>query len=143
MSSLLVLLVPVGLLSGLLLVLGVLLLLLHYWLLLLRLLADAELFDQLLHGREGAGGAAGLGEQDLAVLAHDEDAALGALGRLLEADGADQGRRGVAQQRVGKLLLLLELGVGRGAVGGQAIDGEATRRERSVAVSEEADLGGA
>ncbi len=87
--------------------------------------------------------ATGLGDEDLAVLVDDKDAALGALGRLLEANGVNEGGGRVAQQRVGQLLLLLEGGVCLGRVGAQAVDGEAAGGEGLVRVAEEADLGGA
>lgn len=88
-------------------------------------------------------GHAGLRDQHLALLVDNKDTALGRLGALLEADGLDEGRLGVAQQRVRELLLLLELGVVLGRVGAQAVDGETVCRQGLVGVAEEADLGGA
>lgn len=97
--------------------------------------------DDLLDGINSSSRATGLGEDDLAGLVDNKDAALGALGRLLEADGGDQGRGWVAEERVGQLLLLLEGGVGLGRVGRQAVDGQAAGRQGLVRVAEEAGLG--
>lgn len=82
------------------------------------------LLDQLLHPVNRGGGTARLGDEHLALLVDDEDAALGALGRLLQANGLDERGGRVAQQRVGQVLLGLEGGVGLGRVGAQAVDGE-------------------
>ena len=102
-----------------------------------------ELLDQRLDAVDRGRGAAGLGDEDLAGLVDDEDAALGALGLLAQANGGDEGRLRVAQQRVLQALLLLEGGVGLGRVGAQAVDGEPVGRKGLVGVAEEADLVGA
>lgn len=59
---------------------------------------------------------AGFRSENLAVLVDDEDAPRCAFGSLLEADRADEGGAGIAQERVGQLLLSLESGVGFRAV---------------------------
>lgn len=102
-----------------------------------------KLLDKLLHPLNSASRAAGLCDEHLALLVDDEDAAQGGLGRLLQVDGPDEGLLGVAQEGVGELLLLLEVGVGLGRVGAESVDGEAAGRERLVGVAEETDLVGA
>lgn len=96
--------------------------------------------DQLLDDFDGSSGTTGLSCQDLAVLVDDKDAPGGALGRLLEANGGDEGLGGVAEQCVGQLLLGLEGRVGLGAVGRKTIDGEAGSSEGRVRVAEETHL---
>lgn len=87
------------------------------------IVAGAEFFDEFGDDVHGGVGSAGLSSKDFSRLVDDKDAAGGSLGGLLETDGADEGGAGVTQQGVGKLLLLLEGGVGLGRVGGQAVDG--------------------
>jgi hypothetical protein len=106
-------------------------------------LTVGHLGDELLDYIDSRSGATWGTGQDLAGLVDDENPAGGALGRLLEANGANQRGVGVAEKRVGQVLLLLEGSVGLGRVGGQAVDGESTGRQRLVGVSEEAGLRGA
>lgn len=101
------------------------------------------LLHQLLDPVMGANGASCLSDEDLAILVNDKDASLSARGGLLQANGSNERVAGVAEKRVGKLLLLLEGGVGLGRVGAQAVDGEAVSGQRLIRVAEEAHLGGA
>lgn len=102
-----------------------------------------QLLDKRLDALRRRRRAAGLGDQHAALLVHDEDAALRALGLFLEADGRDERRRRVAQQRVRQLLLLAEGRVGFGRVAAETVDGEPVGCEGLVGVAEEADLVGA
>lgn len=106
----------------------------------IRLNLSTKLLDELLHPVNSTLRASGLGNEHLALLVDDKDAALGALGDLLEADGTDERRLGVAQQRVGELLLVLESRVGLGRVGAETVDGQAAGCEGLIRVAEEADL---
>jgi hypothetical protein len=86
-----------------------------------------------------------LSSEHLAIFPDDEYASLRALpaARLTQPDRFDQVSFGVAQQRVGEVLLCLEGCVGLWGVGGQAVDREAGGGQRLVGVAEEAGLGGA
>jgi hypothetical protein len=102
-----------------------------------------QLLNELLYPLNSASRAAGFGDEHLALLVDDKDTALGALGCLLQVDGADEGLLGVAEERVGQLLLVLEVGVGLRRVCAKTVDGEAAGGERLVGVAEEAGLGSA
>lgn len=54
-----------------------------------RATSPLELLDQRLDAFDGRSGPSSLGDQDFALLVDGKDAALGALGLLLEADGGD------------------------------------------------------
>lgn len=102
-----------------------------------------KLLDKRLDAIDSALRTAGLGDKHLAILADDKDTALDALGALLETNGTDEGKVGVAEQGVLQLLLGVEGGVGLGGVGAEAIDGEAVGSEGLVLVAKGADLLGA
>lgn len=102
-----------------------------------------ELGNKLLNSVNSGSRTSRLGNKNLALLINNKYTTLGALGRLLQANGLNEGRLGVTKKRVRELLLLLECGVCLGRVGAEAIDGKTISSERLVRVSEEADLGGA
>lgn len=78
------------------------------------LVLPLQLFNQSLDSIRSSSRTARLGNKHLALLADDKHATLGSLGLLLQANGRDESRPGVAQEGVGQLLLLLEGGVGLG-----------------------------
>lgn len=62
----------------------------------IKLNLSTQLLNELLHSVDGALGASRLGNEHLTLLVNDKDTALGAFGDLLEADGTDERRLGVA-----------------------------------------------
>lgn len=66
----------------------------------------------------------GLSQENLTLLGDRKDAALGALWGLLQSDGADERGCGIAEERVGQVLLGTEGGVCLWRVGREAVDGE-------------------
>lgn len=107
------------------------------------LVLSLQLLNQSLDSVRGSGRTAWLSNKDFALLVDDKDAALSTLGLLLQANGCDESRLGVAQEGVRQLLLLLESGVCLGRVGAQAKDGKAISSQRLIGIAEEAHLGGA
>lgn len=79
----------------------------------------------------------------LSVLVDNEHTTCCALGSLLEANGGDQRGRGIAKQRIWKLLLGLERCVGLWAVSAKSVDAETSSSERLVGVAKETGLGSA
>lgn len=102
-----------------------------------------KLLNKSLDSVNSALGATSLGDEDLALLADNKDAALSAAGALLQANGGNERLLGVTEKRVLELLLVLEGGVGLGRIRAEAVDEEAVGSERLVGIAEEADLLGA
>lgn len=106
-------------------------------------LCASQFLDNGLYDIDGGGWSTRLGGKNLAILLHYKDSSLCALWSLLEADGSNQGSRGVTEKWVGQLLLSLEGCVCLWTVGAQAVDCKTSLRERLIAVTEETNLGSA
>lgn len=94
----------------------------------------------LLHHFQCPFWATGLGRKHLTTLVHYKHTSSRALRWLLQSNGANQGGRWVAEESVGQLLLVLEVGVGLGAVGAEPIDTPARVGELVIGVTKEAYL---
>lgn len=99
-----------------------------------------QLVDKSLNSVKSTLWASRLSNENLALLANNKDTSGCSLGRLLETNGANKSLLGVTQQRVRKLLLLLEGCVGLGRVGAETVDGQTVLGEGLICVAEEADL---